>query len=159
MKTVLARLAALVLGSAPAAAEDVIATLYRGNGSLPPPYHRSLRAEISADGRVRLRACRGYDDNDVACRTLTGKADPAALKSIEAAARAEGLPERPLAANPNPPVGGGSTSATVVLDGQVLIVPPFPAEADARRAEAVVGAILGAIPAQTMAAANAALAD
>jgi hypothetical protein len=135
----------MALLSGPALAQDVVATLYTHNGSVAPPHHRNLRALITADGMVTLRACKGYGDSD--CRTLTGVAREGAVAAILAAAGAAGLPGRPLAEDPMPPIGGGSTSGSVVIGGQTLALPAFPAEGDRERTEAVLSAIRTAVPA------------
>lgn len=138
-------LAMVALLSSPAVAQEVVATLYTHNGTVAPPYHRNLRALITADGMVTLRACKGYGDGD--CRTFAGPAGEGAIAAILAAAGAAGLPGRPLAEEPMPPVGGGSTSGAVVIGGQTVALPAFPVEADRERTEALLSAIRAAIPA------------
>lgn len=150
---------ALMFATAPAAAEDLVATLYSHNGSLPPPYHRSLRVEIGVGGTVMLRACKGYGDSDAACRAVTGQAAPGAVDAILAAAAAAGLPGQTLADDPMPPVGGGATSGSVHIGGQVAALPAFPVEADRPRAEAVLSAIRAAIPTGAMKRADKVLAE
>lgn len=150
-------LAMLGLFASPVAAEEVVATLYTHNGTLPPPYHRSLSVLVTADGTVTLRACKGYDDSG--CRTLSGPAPEGAVAAILAAAGAAGLPGRPLAEDPMPPVGGGSTSGSVVIGGATLALPAFPVEADRERTAAVLAAISAAVPADLQARAEARLGD
>lgn len=147
-------LAIMALFSGPALAQDIVATLYTHNGTVAPPYHRNLRALVAADGMVTLRACKGYGDSD--CVTLSGPAPQGAVAAILAAAGVAGLPGRPLAEDPMPPVGGGATSGSVVIEGQTVALPAFPAEADRARTNDVLAAIQAAIPAdlQTRAAAK-----
>lgn len=147
-------LAIMALFPGPALAQEPLATLFTHNGTLPPPYHRSLRVLVTADGMVTLRACKGYDDSD--CAVLSGAAPQGAVAAILAAAEAAGLPGQPLAEDPMPPVGGGSTSGSVVVGGQTVALPAFPVEADRARTEAVLAAIRAAVPAdlQTRAAAK-----
>lgn len=149
---------ALALLSLPvAAAAEVLATLHSHNGTLPPPYRRDLSAEIDADGTVRLRACKGY--GEASCHSLTAQADPAAVAGILAAARAAGLPGRPVAEDPSPPVGGGAVSGSVVVDGTRAVLPPFPAFPDLTRNADVLAAILAALPQDAMAAVQAAVGE
>jgi hypothetical protein len=150
-------LAMVALLSGPARAQDVVATLYTHNGTVAPPYHRSLRAIITADGMVALRACKGYDDS--ACSTFTGAAPEGAVAAILGAAKAAGLPGQPLTEDPMPPVGGGSTSGSVVIGGQSVALPAFPVEGDRTRTEAVLSAIRQSIPSGVQARAEAKIAE
>lgn len=138
---------ALMVAAGPAAAQDVVASLYSHNGTVPPPYHQSSRASVAQDGRVTVSVCTGYDDSGGACKTFVGQAAQGAVEVILAAARAAGLPERPLTDDPMPPIGGGATSGAVVIDGQTVRLPAFPIEADRARTQGVLIAIANAIPA------------
>lgn len=142
----------VALLAAPAARAEPVATLYSHNGSLPPPYHRNLTAEIDRDGTVTLTACKGYGDDD--CETVSGTAPAEAIAAIETAARQAGLPGSPLRENPDPPVGGGAVTATVVLDGATATLPAFVRPEDEARKAAVIAAIEAAIPADLSSAAS-----
>ena len=66
--------------------------------------------------------------------------------AILAAARDSGLDHKPAAKMTDIPVGGGSEGGAVWLDGRKVVLPAFPAEADAGRVRAVLSAITAAIP-------------
>jgi hypothetical protein len=108
---------------------------------------------------VTLRACRGYEDSDDGCRTFTGRAPAGAVEGIAAAASAADIAARPPGEDPMPPVGGGSTSGSVMIDGKRVILPPFPLAEDRARTEAVLAAIRAAVPPEVQAGADKALAD
>lgn len=131
--------------TAAAVAAEPVATLHSHNGTLPPPYHRSLSVSIEADGRVTLKDCTGYDESG--CSTFTGEADGAALAAIDAAARTAGCPGNPLTENDNPPVGGGASSGGVLVDGTLCALPPYVIAEDEARKASVIAAIGAAIPA------------
>lgn len=140
------------LAAAAAAAQEApLATWGAHNGTLPPPYRRSVEVRVAEDGAVVLRACRGYGDQD--CETRTGQAAEGALAAILAAAEAAGLAASPPAADPDPPVGGGAVWGSVRLEDAVVALPAFPAAADAARVAAVLAAIQAAVPADLAAGA------
>jgi hypothetical protein len=155
MRTLWLAMVALFSGSA--LAQEVVATLYTHNGTVAPPYHRNLRVLITADGIVTLRACKGYGDSD--CSTFAGPAREGEVAAILAAAEAAGLPGRPLAEDPMPPVGGGSTSGSVVIRGQTVALPAFPIEGDQDRTQTVLSAIAAAIPSDVQVRAESKLAE
>lgn len=126
------------------------------NGTLPPPYHWTLRAAIAGEGRVTMRFCRGYSDADTDCGAAEGMAPEGAVQAILAAAKAADLLTRPVAEDPRPPVGGATVWGSVRMNGQELALPPFPAKPDAARVQAVMAAIAAAIPPGLGAAAQAA---
>jgi hypothetical protein len=142
---------ALLLATAAAAETAPLATYHVHNGSLPPPYHRSTEIVIGTDGAVRLRACRGYGDED--CTLLTGQAAAGALDRILAEVRAQDLIARPARVDPQPRVGGGAESGTVSVDGTTVDLPGQPLAADAARVAAVLAAIVAAVPPDMAAAA------
>jgi hypothetical protein len=134
----------LLAGTAQA---EPLASLHSDNGTVAPPYRVDQAVEIAADGMVRLRVCKGYATDPSACSSLAGQARPEALAAIAEAARAAGIVVRPIAEDPMPPVGGGTVSGAVWIDGKAYPVPPFPVEADRTRAAAVLAAISAAVPA------------
>lgn len=147
---------ALLALALPAGAEP-LATLFTHNGTLPPPHHRNMLVTIAPDGAVTLRACRGYATDDASCTTLTGRALAGGVEGIAAAVSAAGLAERPAPEDPMPPVGGGATGASLVLDGQAISLPAFPLAADRARVGAVIAAIFSAVPPDLLAAGGAVL--
>lgn len=97
-------------------------TLYYSNGSLPPPYHFHYRVEIDTDGRAELAYTRGYEGPP---RTAGYTVAADTLKSLERQARAlVAVKARFAEADSKPrPVGGATTHARVVLDGEVVDFP------------------------------------
>lgn len=97
-------------------------TLYYSNGSLPPPHHFHYRIEIERDGRAELSYTRGYEgpaktaSYTVAAETLAALERQArALAAVkDSFGAAEGKPR---------PVGGATTHARIVLDGETIELP------------------------------------
>lgn len=150
MLAVLGLAAGLLAGAPAARAQDpaaghVVATLGANNGTVPPPYHSHSSVILAGDGHVTVRVCQGYGDDS--CRVFEGQAAPGAVAAVLAAAEAAGLADTPPAANPHPPVGGGSTWGSVRLGDRTVTLPAFPAAADEVRVAAVLAAIRAAIPA------------
>lgn len=97
-------------------------TLYYSNGSLPPPYHFHYRIEIERDGSAELSYTRGYEGPaKTASYTLAAET----LAALERQARALAAVKDSFAAAENKPrpVGGATTHARIVLDGEVLMLP------------------------------------
>jgi hypothetical protein len=140
------RAAALALLFAAPAGAEPLATLHSHNGSLPPPFHSSLTVTVELDGTLSLRTCQGYDTEGPACKVARGRAVEGGVEAIRAAVAAAGLAERPATEDPMPPIGGGVTSGSVVLDGRTIALPGFPVEADRARVGAVLAAIMAAVP-------------
>jgi len=143
-------LLALTLAALPfaALAEDspVVATYGTHNGSLPPEYAWDNYVVIHANGKMEVRHCKGYETDGPGCKTRRGKATPDAIEAIRAAALASGLAEKPAAESEDLMVGGGGAWGSVFLDGQEIKLMSEPAEADASRVNAVLGAVAAAIP-------------
>ncbi len=137
-------LAAIFLGAAPTVAEP-LAWLRSDNGALPPPYRRDLLLTIEADLSVRLRACRGYDE--ATCEDIAGRTTPEALAAITAVALDLELSGKPLAEEENPPVGGGSASGELRLDGVAIPLPAHVVPEDSLRKSAIVAVLRAAVPA------------
>ncbi|QYK41500.1 MAG: hypothetical protein KF887_19415 [Paracoccaceae bacterium] len=123
-----------------------VATWAANNGTLPPAYRRSLRAEIDSAGWVTMRSCQGYDETGPACRISAGEAPEGAVAAILAAAVAAEIFARPPVSDAMVPVGGGSVHGSVTLDGETVMLPAFPVEEDRRRVADVLHAIATAIP-------------
>lgn len=123
-----------------------LAEYWASSGSLPPEYAWSVDVSISADGALTLTHCKGYETEGPACRIRRAKLDQASREAILAAARDSGLDHKPAATMTDIPVGGGSEGGAVWLDGRKVVLPAFPAEADAGRVRAVLSAITAAIP-------------
>lgn len=131
-----------------ALAEDapLLAEYWARSGSLPPQYAWSTSVTIRADGQLVLKHCKGYDSEGPACTLQTARVTEAALKAIAIAARAAGLSEKPAQEASEFPVGGGTVSGRVTLDGKAIDLPAFPEKADERRVVSVLTAISDAIP-------------
>jgi hypothetical protein len=131
---------------APAVAADPVAIYAERSGSVAPPYAWNWVAQILADGGVSVTYCRGYATEPPGCATAEGAAVTGALDGIAAASASAGLPESPMREAEEVPVGGGSSSGAVWIQGQRFDIPAFPAEADAQRAASLLAAILSAVP-------------
>jgi hypothetical protein len=116
------------------------------SGSVAPQYAWSVDVSVTADGRLTLKHCKGYETEGPACRTRSAKVDQAHLDAILAATREAGLDKTPAGTLTDIPVGGGTDGGAVWLDGQKIELPPFPAEGDAARVRSVLAAITAAIP-------------
>lgn len=110
------------MASPAALAGGLSLTLYYSNGSLPPPHHFHYRVEIDADGAAELVYTRGYEGPPRSARYMV-EADT--LKSLERQARTlVAVKASFAAADAKPrPVGGATTHARVVLDGEVVDFP------------------------------------
>lgn len=114
-------LAAAMLGPT-AAAGSLSLTLYYSNGSLPPPHHFHYRIAVDADGAATLAYTRGYDGvprradyRVAAAQRQAWEAQVRALAAVkDSFAAADALPR---------PVGGATTHARIVLDGEVIDFP------------------------------------
>jgi hypothetical protein len=140
---------ALALGT-PAWAQDTLATYHADNCCLPPEYAYEVNVTILQDGNLTLTRCEGYATEGPDCQTRRAQVPADALQAIRAAALASGLAERPASDAPAEeiPIGGGSVSGSVVLDGATIPLPAFPVARDADRVRPVLEAIRAAIPAR-----------
>jgi hypothetical protein len=125
---------------------DVLATYHADNCCLPPEYAWEANVTILEDGRLTLERCTGYATEGSGCKSRRAKVPEAALEAIRTAATESGLSETPAAQNPDPAIGGGGRSGSVVLEGVTIPLPRDPAPADANRVALVLGAISAAIP-------------
>lgn len=137
-----------VPGAALAKDSPVLATYYTNNCCLPPEYAYEVTVTIHEDGALTLVRCEGYATEGPGCKTRHAKLTDAALAEILAAAGASGLAKTPAALDPDPPIGGGGTSGSVVLDGVEIVLPWNPAAADADRVRQVLRVIAGTFPAK-----------
>lgn len=112
----------LAILSPAATAGGLSLTLYFSNGSLPPPHHVHYRIELDADGAAELSYTRGYEGP---ARTATYTVAPATMTALEQQARALAAVKASFAAAETTPrpVGGATTHARVVLDGEVVDFP------------------------------------
>lgn len=110
------------MASPAALAGGLSLTLYSSNGSLPPPHHFHYRIEIGADGAAELAYTRGYEGPP---RSASYTIATTTLQSLERQARAlVAVRASFAAADAKPrPVGGATTHARVVLDGEVVDFP------------------------------------
>lgn len=136
----------LFLAPLSARAGEVLATYWTNSGSLPPEYAWDVTVTIEATGKVTLRRCTGYETSGPACKTRTGKANAAQLEAIRLAVADSGLLEKPAREAEDFPIGGGSSGGEVLIDGQSVELPPFPADPDVKRVAAVLSAVYAAIP-------------
>lgn len=145
------RMAALALGllipTASFAEETpVLAEYWANSGSLPPEYAWSTEVTIRADGKLLLKHCKGYETEGPACTTRKARVEPAKLDAIVTTARASGLLESPALEAKDPPIGGGTVTGRVTLDGTAVNLPAVPIKADEERVADVLIAISQAIP-------------
>lgn len=131
----------------PALADDpkVFATYHVDNGSLPPDDAWSADATILTDGSVVLTSCTGYVTEGAECQTQRGQAPDAAMAVIRYDAAESGLGMSPAKERPDPPIGGGGASGTVILDGITIVLPRDPAPEDVERVARVLNAVVQAI--------------
>lgn len=110
------------MASPTAAVGGLSLTLYFSNGSLPPPHHFHYRIGIAADGGAELAYTRGYEGP---ARTASYRVQPATLAALEQQARAlAAVKDSFAAADAKPrPVGGATTHARLVLDGETIELP------------------------------------
>lgn len=110
------------MASPAASAGGLSLTLYYSNGSLPPPHHFHYRIGVAADGAAELAYTRGYEGP---ARTASYRVQPATLAALERQARAlAAVRDSFAAADSKPrPVGGATTHARVVLDGETIELP------------------------------------
>ncbi len=105
-----------------AVAGNLSLTLYFSNGSLPPPHHFHYRIDIDAEGAAELAYTRGYTNPP---RTATYTVVPEILAALERQARAlAAVRDSFAAAEALPrPIGGATTHARILLDGEELVLP------------------------------------
>jgi hypothetical protein len=142
-------LAALAVALAtPVWAEEaaLLASYNTNNCCLPPEYAVSVDVTILTDGSLTLTRCTEYATEGPGCVTRRAKVGPEVLEAIRAAALASGLAEDPADEDPDPPMGGGSTSGTVVLEGVEILLLGFPKYPDTERVKPVLQAIRAAVP-------------
>lgn len=110
------------MASPAVAAGGLSLTLYFSNGSLPPPHHVHYRIGIAADGSAELAYTRGYEGP---ARTASYHVRPVTLAALEQQARAlAAVKDSFAAADSKPrPVGGATTHARIVLDGETIELP------------------------------------
>lgn len=120
-----------------------IAVLTAHNGTVAPKYRRQRVIRIHADGRIEAETC---DHGPGPCRLASERAEAEAIGRIITAVRESGVLDRPVSSDPIVPVGGGSVSVTLTLDGMSVRLPEHPAPADAARVRAIMEAIDAAIP-------------
>jgi len=139
-----------VPGSALAKDSPVLATYHTDNCCLPPEFAHEINVTILQDGTLTLVRCEQYATEGPGCKTRRAMLTEDAMVAIRAAAEASGLAIDPASRAPGDeiPIGGGSTSGTVVLDGVEIVLLPFPVTEDAERVRSVLSAIRGAIPAR-----------
>ncbi|MCB6177673.1 hypothetical protein LHP98_05965 [Rhodobacter sp. Har01] len=144
------RLALVAALAAPLAvqAEDaaVFAIYWANSGSLPPEYAWDVDVTILADGKLTLKHCTGYETEGPACKTRKATVTAAQMDAIRAAVVDQGLDRTPAQQVDDIPVGGGASGGVIWLDGQKIELPAYPTEADTPRVNAVLTAVVAAIP-------------
>ncbi len=123
----------------------VLATAWSRSGSVAPAYAWSVTTVIRVDGQVSVTDCKGYDSEGANCTTQTGTVRAERLEEIRAAVAASGLLDTPARDADDFPVGGQTSGGSIEIDGTTVVLPPFPAEADAFRVAAVLVAIGAAL--------------
>lgn len=124
----------------------VLAQYWSRSGTVAPAYAWSVTLVIRVDGQASLTHCKRYDTEGPNCTTRSGMVAPDRLQAIRAAVAASGLIQTPAREATDVPVGGGTSGATVHMDGATVVLPPFPAEGDVARVAAVLQAITAAVP-------------
>lgn len=139
---------ALTLAPLAARADEagLLAEYWADSGSLPPEYAWQTNVSISTDGALTLVYCTGYETAGPACKTRKAKVDEAHRAAILAAVTAGDFFGKPVRQAENHPVGGGAAGGKVYVEGQPVVLPAFPTEADAPRVAKVLEAIVAAIP-------------
>ncbi len=140
-----------LMAATPLAAQAEIAPLFAeysaNSGSLPPEYAWDVEVVIRLDGDLTLTRCTGYETTGPACKIHTATVTPAAIDVIRAAVKSTRLDRKAARKSDAIMVGGGSHNGAVYLNGKTIVLPAFPATADAPRVTTVMDAILAAIPA------------
>jgi hypothetical protein len=144
----LALTVALALAPLATHAEEsaLLAEYWADSGSLPPEYAWETKVSITADGKLTLIYCVGYETEGPGCKTRKAKVDEADRAAILAAVMAGDLVDKPARQTEDIPVGGGATGGRIYVDGQPVSLPAFPVDHDAARVGAVLNAIEAAIP-------------
>jgi hypothetical protein len=111
-----------VMAGPAAVAGGLSLTLYFSNGSLPPPHHFHYRIGIAADGAAELAYTRG---DEGAPRTAGYTVSAEVLAALEQQARALAAVRDSFAATDSTPrpIGGATTHARIVLDGEEIVLP------------------------------------
>lgn len=140
--------AALALAPFSVQAQALVAEYWANSGSLPPEYAWDVNVTFRDDGSVALRHCKGYATEGPGCTLRKGKVTREALDAIRQAAVDADLPSRwpQRAPDDEIPIGGGAAGGAVWWQNEKIVLPGFPARADAERVAAVLTVIRDAIP-------------
>lgn len=147
---------ALIAGPAMAQDTDAFAVWGENSGSLPPEYAWDYTVSFYADRRGEVEYCKGYADEPPGCATARFRLSKSALAAMQA--ELEPL-EAALAASAvdeavDIPIGGGSSSGRIRMNGRDLRLPAFPSEADAERVDAVMRVLRANTPNRAVRAAE-----
>ena len=144
----------MALTPLPALASDdaVFAVLGEDSGSLPPDYAWDYTVSFTADRRGVVRYCKGYADAAPGCATATFRLSQRrfADRQDALAPLAADLAARPAVQDPDPPVGGGSVSGRVTLNGAELALWSHPLPDDAARVGAVIALVQENTPGEAL---------
>jgi hypothetical protein len=144
----LAALTLILPAAAMAQQGEVLAEYWSRSATVAPQYAWSLTVSIGVDGRTTVKRCTGYESEGPACRVQVGMAGPDSLEAIRAATAASGFLETPAGEASEISVGGETSGGTVYLEGVKVVLPAFPAARDVPGVDAVLNAIVAAIPRQ-----------
>ena len=140
---------ALALATSGLTKEAAVLARYKTNNCcLSPEYATDVTITIRADGKLTLKLCEGYATDSPGCINRRAKVSESVLEAIRAAATASGPAEGPTVKTPDFPVGGGSASGSVFLDGTEIELLAFPGYPDSERVQPVSEAIRKAVPAK-----------
>ena len=125
---------------------DFAVTLGTSTGSLPPPYHHSTRIRIGPDGAGTISTQTRYGEGP--SETMAFSLDDDAMDGLYADLVATGVFGIDWSRDANPPVGGGSTTLTLVADGRTVEIPGFVARGREEKRQAA-ERVEAAVPAET----------
>lgn len=146
----LALIAVALAFAAPLSAQtaNIMAEYWADSGSLPPEYAWQTNVTITAEGKLTLRYCIGYETEGDACKTRTAEVSKSNLAAILAAVAAGDLVAKPPRQSEDIPIGGDASGGKVFVDGQAVTLSAFPIADDAARVATVLDTIRAAIPAR-----------
>ena len=126
--------------------DDFLVVYQWREGSLPPPHHYEYSVEIHRDGVGVVTMMPDYEFNAPPKWTESVALEPEAIDRLYAALMSAHLASTNWKEDPRPPVGGGSGSLSVTLDGRNIEVPSFVSSGQRKDQESLAEAVRAAVP-------------
>jgi hypothetical protein len=127
------------------------ATWSETSGTVPPPFRTQISFVIPETGPALIEYCKGYQRTENSCAFEEVPITDAQKQSVIDALMQTDLIDRAAAEVADPPVGGGTTSGSVRVEGKTIDLPSFPVDADRPEVETVLSSIKALIPADALA--------